>query len=155
VWNVLEAIIGGEVPEPGSVVGVYPKTVCDQCPRVRENTKITEFHRPHEVIADPERCFLEQGIFCAGPATRAGCNKPEQAPLCISADMPCRGCYGPPEGVDDQGAKMVAVVASMIDSQDEEEIERILADLVDPVGTFYRFSLSDSMLRQALKGGQE
>ena len=148
VWNVLQAVVQGQLPMKGSTVGVYEKTVCDQCPRVRLNTKVKAFHRPHLIVPDPERCFLEQGIICAGPATHAGCNKPGEPPLCISAGMPCRGCYGPPEGVADQGAKLLSAVASIIDSEDEAEIQQILEGVVDPVGTFYRFSLSDSLLRQ-------
>ena len=150
VWNVLQAVVSGALPEKGSVVGVYPKTVCDQCSLVRLNTKIKEFHRPHQIIPDPERCFLEQGLICAGPATRAGCNKPGQEPLCISAGMPCRGCYGPPEGVLDQGAKLLSALASIIDSRDDQETREILKGIADPVGTLYRFSFSDSMVRQVM-----
>jgi F420-non-reducing hydrogenase small subunit len=44
---------------------------------------------------------------------------------------------------------MISAIASVIDSADPEEIERIIATIPDPVGTFYRFSLPDSMLRRA------
>jgi F420-non-reducing hydrogenase small subunit len=63
--------------------------------------------------------------------------------------MPCRGCYGPPAGVVDQGAKMLSAIASVIDSNDPEEIAQIIATIPDPAGTFYRFSLSKSLLRRA------
>jgi F420-non-reducing hydrogenase small subunit len=119
--------------------------VCDECERVREGTKITHFVRPHEVIADPEKCFLEQGIICAGPATRAGCGRP-----CIHAGMPCRGCYGPPEGVMDQGLKLLGAVTAAIDP--DAGIEDIVQQVVDPTGTFYRFSLADSLM-QTVKYG--
>lgn len=150
IWRALELALAGQLPELGSTVGVYAKTVCDQCPRVRQGTKVKAFHRPHEIELDPQRCFLEQGVICAGPATRAGCNQLGKPPLCISAAMPCRGCYGAPEGVEDQGAKLAAAVASMVDSIDEAEIAKIVGGIADPVGTFYRFSLSSSMLRQAM-----
>ena len=143
VWNVLEAVIKGELPPPGAVVGADTKTVCDQCERVKEEKRIKRFFRPHEIIADPEKCFLDQGIICAGPATRAGCGMP-----CIKGNMPCRGCYGPPDGVLDQGAKLLSAVASIVDSQDEAEIKEIIDEIVDPVGLFYRFSLADSLLQK-------
>jgi F420-non-reducing hydrogenase small subunit len=147
VWNVLSAVIAGQLPEPGSVVGVWPRNVCDQCERVREGTKVSRFVRPHEVIADPNRCFLEQGIICAGPATRAGCGRP-----CIKAGMPCRGCYGPPDGVNDQGAKLVSAVIAAIDP--EAEVEQVVEQIADPTGTFYRFSLADSLM-QTVKYGYD
>jgi len=81
-----------------------------------------------------------------GPATRDGCGA-----LCPAAGMPCRGCYGPPPNQLDQGAKMVSAIGSIIDAHEPEEIEKILDQIVDPVGTFYRFSLAHSILRRADK----
>jgi F420-non-reducing hydrogenase small subunit len=63
--------------------------------------------------------------------------------------MPCRGCYGPPPGVVDQGAKMLSTLASIIDAPTPEQIAEIAATMPDPLGTFYRFSLPSSMLRRA------
>jgi F420-non-reducing hydrogenase small subunit len=62
--------------------------------------------------------------------------------------MPCRGCYGPPEGVADQGAKLLSALASVVDSEDDDEIREIIAGIVDPAGTLYRFSLADSLLQR-------
>lgn len=141
VWDVLQAIIAGQLPPPGTVVGVGTRNVCDECERIREGTKVKRFARPHEVIADPQKCFLEQGIICAGPVTRAGCGRP-----CLHANMPCRGCYGPPEGVSDQGAKLLSAVMAIMDP--EADVEQLAQQIVDPTGTFYRFSLPDSLLQQ-------
>jgi F420-non-reducing hydrogenase small subunit len=44
-------------------------------------------------------------------------------------------------------------LASVIDSHDPEEIEKILAGIVDPVGTFYRFSMAKATLGRVLAGG--
>lgn len=141
VWNVLQAVIARALPEPGTVVGGGERNLCDECERIREGSKVRKFVRPHEVIADREKCFLEQGLICAGPATRAGCGRP-----CIHANMPCRGCYGPPEGVSDQGAKLLSAVMAVIDPQ--ASVDELVEQVVDPVGTFYRFSLPDSLLQQ-------
>jgi F420-non-reducing hydrogenase small subunit len=48
----------------------------------------------------------------------------------------------------DQGAKMISALSSVIDAQNPEEIERILDQIPDPLGTFYRFSLAHSILRR-------
>ena len=44
------------------------------------------------------------------------------------------------------GGKLAGAIASIIDSDDPEEIEKIVDQIVDPVGTFYRFSLPSSLL---------
>ncbi len=143
IWKVIEAVLAGALPERGAVVGVDAKTVCDECERIKGNQKVKRFMRPHEVVADPTRCFLEQGIICAGPVTHAGCGRP-----CLHGGMPCRGCYGPAEGVVDQGAKLLNVVMSLIDSESSvEEVQKLVNEIVDPVGTFYRFSLAGSVLQ--------
>lgn len=143
-WAVLEAIVQGKLPPKGSVVGAGTKQLCDECPRIREGVLVKRFHRPHEIMPDPEKCLFEQGLLCMGLATREGCGA-----LCPRAGMPCTGCYGPPEGVRDQGAAMLSAVASRIDAKEPEEVERILEAIRDPVGTFYRYSLPASTLRRA------
>jgi hypothetical protein len=48
---------------------------------------------------------------------------------------------------------MIAALASVIDSEDPEEIERIIDGIVDPVGTFYRFSMARATLGRVSTGG--
>jgi len=143
VWAVFQAILEGKLPEKGSVIGAQEKTNCDVCPRKKGSSgmRIKEFKRPHEVELDPDVCFLAQGVICLGPVTRAGCGLP-----CITGNMPCRGCYGPPDGVVDQGSKLVSAIASLIDTDDPELIGKILEGVVDPVGLGYRFGLANSIL---------
>ncbi|HUL44858.1 MAG TPA: oxidoreductase [Bacteroidota bacterium] len=141
VMNVI--IEGKPLPPPGTVLGAGDKTCCDECPRVRKEKKITRFYRPHEIIPNPDECLLDQGIICMGPATRNGCGG-----LCMKANLPCRGCYGLPPNTVDQGAKMLSALSSVIDSQDPAEIEQIVGQIADPIGTFYRFSLPHSLLRR-------
>ncbi|RLC63225.1 MAG: oxidoreductase [Chloroflexi bacterium] len=145
VWNVFQTLLAGELPAKGAIIGADAKTNCDVCPRQKGESgmRIKEFKRPHEVTLDPDVCFLTQGILCCGPATRAGCGLP-----CINGNMPCRGCYGPPDGVVDQGSKLLSAIAALIDTDEPEELPRILDTIVDPTGTFYRFSLADSILSE-------
>jgi len=145
--EVFTAIVSGaELPPKGSVIGAETKTQCDECIRKKsENKKIRKFYRPWEIQDDGITCFMEQGVLCMGPATRAGCGY-----RCIKGNAPCRGCYGPPAGVADPGAKMMSAIASIIDEKEPEDISRVLEDLVDPAGSFYRFSLPSSIIRRKM-----
>jgi F420-non-reducing hydrogenase small subunit len=67
---------------------------------------------------------------------------------CVKANMPCRGCFGPPPGVVDQGAKMLSAIASIYQGDGAEAINRMVEEVVDPAGTFYRFGMADSMLKR-------
>ncbi len=62
--------------------------------------------------------------------------------------MPCSGCFGPTSRVRDHGGKALSAIASIVSSNDEAEIERILAQIPDPIGTLYRYSLPTSLLRR-------
>ena len=143
IWEALVAILENKLPPPGSVIGATT-TVCDDCPRTRTEKKIKEFKRTWQIIPDPDICLLEQGLLCCGLATRAGCGA-----LCPQVGSPCIGCYGPNVEVEDFGARMMTALASVIDSNDPGEIDRIITEgIPDPVGTFYRFSLAHSLLRR-------
>jgi F420-non-reducing hydrogenase small subunit len=84
------------------------KSVCDECPVKREKKAAGgQIKRPLESVKfeqdkpwENTRCFMEQGVLCLGPVTRAGCSgiaKPGETsvPRCIKGYMPCRGCFGP------------------------------------------------------------
>ncbi|MFA5814045.1 MAG: F420-nonreducing hydrogenase [Bacteroidales bacterium] len=145
--EVFMAIVNmAELPPNGSVVGAWEKTLCDECKRKKTDNKvIRKFYRPWEIHDDGETCFLEQGVICMGPATRGGCGY-----RCIEGNAPCQGCYGPPADAPDPGAKMMSAIGTIIDSNLEIEIEEIVDAIVDPVGTFYRFSLPKAILRKKM-----
>lgn len=148
--NVLNNILSGNLPPRGSILAPN-KTLCDTCERNKtkpEKLKIERFYRPHEIDIDPEKCFIAQGLICLGPVTRGGCEE-----RCIKGNMPCRGCMGPVDRVYDQGSKFISSIASLIDSFDEKEIEKIVDSIADPVGTFYRFTFSKVPIKQRLRRG--
>ncbi len=149
IWKVFQTALNGQLPPKGAVIGADEKSVCDVCPREKGEPgfRITEFKRPHEVDLDPDLCFLVQGVICAGPVTRAGCGIP-----CLNGNMPCRGCYGPAEGVVDQGAKLASTIGALIDTDDPEKLQEILDTIVDPAGTFYRFGLAHSIMSKMKYG---
>jgi F420-non-reducing hydrogenase small subunit len=145
VGLVIKALKGeANLPPAGATIGAGESTVCDECPRKRQEKVITGFKRMATFQPNLEECLLEQGILCAGLATRSGCGA-----LCPNANAPCIGCYGAPPGVVDQGARMLSAIASVIGSNDPKEIEKIVGEIVDPAGTFYKFSLAHSLLHRA------
>jgi F420-non-reducing hydrogenase small subunit len=148
VAAVIGAVIGilksgGELPPKGTILGAGDKSVCDECPRERKEKKIKEFFRIQEMIPKEDECLLDQGILCLGPATRSGCGA-----LCVQAGISCRGCYGAPPNVHDQGAKMISALSSVVDASTPEEVRKIIDKIADPLGTFYRFSLAASTFKR-------
>jgi F420-non-reducing hydrogenase small subunit len=136
------AILEGNLPEPGSVLlpDVALCASCDRNDSKPDNLKIAELKRIHEIVADPEICFLAQGVICMGPATRDGCEY-----LCINGNMPCSGCFGPVSDAD-QGAKMIGSLGGVLEGVEEETVREKVSQVVDPAGTFYRYSVSSSLL---------
>jgi len=143
VSKVISQFIDGDLPPKGAVLGASDKSLCHECKRVKTDRKISKLVRTFQTIPDPEKCLLEQGIICMGPATRGGCGN-----ICLDANMPCRGCYGALPNVIDQGGKMLSALASIFDAESEEDIQKLVDSVPDPLGTFYRFSLARSLLRR-------
>jgi F420-non-reducing hydrogenase small subunit len=143
----VQALLSGKLPPKGTVLA--PDTaLCDECPRKESkptDVSFKEFKRPHQVKMDPSLCFLTQGVVCMGPATRGGCEA-----LCIKGCMPCTGCFGPSSRVRDQGAKILSSLCANLEAEEEKDIEKVLAGIPDPVGTFYRYGLARSILRRKI-----
>ena len=145
VLDAVGALLSGNLPPKGAVLAP-DRALCDECPRRDtrpDKLELAEFKRPHQIIADPEKCLLAQGLLCLGPATRGGCGA-----LCTKGNMPCTGCFGPTSRVRDYGGKALTALASIIAAKDDADIEKVLAGIPDPVGTFYRYSLPASLLKR-------
>jgi F420-non-reducing hydrogenase small subunit len=146
IADAVDAIAKNALPPKGSVLAPL-KAVCDECPRTRDNKKITNLYRVYEKAPEPETCLLEQGILCMGPATRSGCGA-----QCLNVDMPCTGCGGPGPNMPELGAGMISALASVLGYDEEdlspEAVEKLMSQIVDPVGTFYMYSLPASILKR-------
>ncbi len=143
--KALFTLLEGDLPEKGAVLAP-DLALCNECPRKEskpEEITFEEFKRPHEVKMDPELCFLAQNVLCMGLATRGGCEA-----LCVNGNMPCGGCFGPLSEVEDQGAKVIASIGSTIKGLEESEIYEVLDTIPDPVGTFYRYALPASLIKE-------
>lgn len=150
IMDAVNAILQGNLPEKGSVLSPNI-ALCDECDRNEskpEKLEIPEFNRVHQIEIDPEKCFLAQGIICMGISTRSGCGQ-----RCINANMPCRGCFGPLDGIKDFGLRTMAGIASIFaleneENLSEEDLSKLMDKLVDPAGLFYMYSLPSSILRR-------
>jgi F420-non-reducing hydrogenase small subunit len=148
VSNALFAVLEGKLPPRGAVLAPQ-KALCESC--ARNSTKppridVNRIRRPHEVEVDAHTCFLVEGVLCMGPATRNGCGE-----TCIRCNTPCRGCFGPVEGVEDAGAKLLSAFASLVKATTDEQVQEIMDKLQDPVGYMYRFTQPSSILGRRSK----
>ncbi|HID25013.1 MAG TPA: oxidoreductase [Thermoplasmata archaeon] len=147
VLTAVTAIVENKLPPKGSVIGPL-KSVCDECRFEKTEKKIKEIKRVYEVDKIEDKCLLEQGIICMGPATRGGCGA-----KCLNAYMPCTGCGGPTPNSMDQGAKMISAVASILglegeEKMSDEEVQKLIDQVVDPVGTFYKYGLPTALINR-------
>lgn len=149
VAAAVNAILEGKLPAKGSVLAPE-KALCETCPRhdsKPEDLTISQFKRVATSTPDAETCFLADGFLCMGPATRGGCGE-----RCINGNMPCRGCFGPTPDAVDAGLKMLSALASRGEAETEQAAQEAADSLVDPLGTYYRFSLPASMLKRSVVG---
>jgi len=114
------------------------KAVCEDCPLKREKKAIAAIKRPLETPSSRERCLLEQGYLCLGPATRTGCGGHEKVPRCIAGGFPCRGCMGPLKFGGNQMVDMMGALAT---------IGLDVKLIPDRLATFNRFVGGHNILR--------
>ena len=149
IVEAVQAIAGGNLPPKGAVLAPE-KSVCDECPRVREEKKITSIRRIIDFEPEPEKCLLEQGIVCMGPATRGGCEA-----RCVNANMPCTGCGGPCPDAIEQGAAMISALSTVLGLAEEKQEgfdpELLMAQLKDPIGTFYKYGFPTAIVNRRVK----
>jgi len=149
IFGAVEAIAKGELPPKGSVLAPE-RSVCDECPRVKEEKKISGIKRVIDFQPEPEKCLLEQGIVCMGPATRGGCEA-----RCVNANMPCTGCGGPCPGVEEQGAAMISALSTVLGLESEKaegyDPSAFIDQLKDPLGTFYKYALPASIISRRVR----
>ena len=158
---LLEAVVGlvykgVALPPKGTHIGVTKRTLCEECPRHKENKRLDEIKEPYQVNVDPDKCLMDQGILCLGAATVGGCGA-----KCTRAGQPCRGCYGPTDKVTEHGASVFTAVASLFPILEEDptckedKIIDVMSSVKDPLGYFYAYTMSKALIVRSVKeGGQ-
>lgn len=159
---LLDAVVnfvynGVALPPKGTQIGATKRTLCEECPRHKENRRITEIKETYQVDVDPELCLMDQGILCLGAATVGGCGA-----KCTRAGQPCRGCYGPTDAVVEHGASVFTAIASLYPVlegdplwKEEDNIIEIMQSVKDPLGYFYAYTMSKAQIMRSVKeGGQ-
>jgi F420-non-reducing hydrogenase small subunit len=111
--------------------------------------QLTELARLATLQPDESTCFLAQGLVCLGPGTRQGCQ-----PGCVEVNMPCRGCFGPLDGIPDGGAAGLSAFASLL-SGTEAELSALAAALPDPAGTFWRYGYGAGLIPRRVRAQPE
>ena len=153
VWEVLEAVIAGEVPLATVPARAWAATTgrsaTSATARSARSASRSSSGRTSGV-PEPNWCLLEQGFVCLGPATRSGCGA-----LCTKAGLTCRGCYGASGDAGDQGTAMLSALGSIIDATTEDRARELVDRIADPAGTFYRFSLASSRSRAGEERGAD
>ncbi len=149
--EAVSAGLDNKLPPKGTTLAPA-KALCSACPRNRTKPariEITELRRIHELEAD-DSCFLAQGILCLGPVIRSGCGE-----SCIRVNLPCRGCFGPAQGVRDAGLSFISGLASLISAESEKDVQKVLGKLVDLAGLLYRFGLPFTGTEVTDQGGTD
>ncbi len=156
ISHLLKAVVdfvynGVALPPKGTEIGVTKTSLCDECPRTKEFARITKIYEPYQVNIDPDKCLMDQGILCLGPATLGGCNA-----RCTRVGQPCRGCYGPTKLVQEHGASALTAIASLFPvldddpTMDESKIIEIMKTIKDPLGYFYAYTVGKSLIQRSV-----
>jgi len=133
VMKVILSLAKGEKPT------LPTKTICDECPLGPPRKKPSRLRRIFEP-PKPNTCLLEQGYFCMGPVTRAGCGA-----KCPRAGIPCDGCRGPASKILDQGAAMLNTLATIAYNTIKNFNLRTYS------AYFYRYSFASSLIEDLIR----
>ena len=118
------------------------KSVCDFCERNLKDAKIKKIKR---FLSIPEeRCLLNEGIPCFGPATQGDCKA-----SCLKVNVPCRGCGGMLSDFGDFGGIIVNMLSSLIENADA--VKDLKNEYQSLAKLFYLYSLPSALIPKKIR----
>jgi F420-non-reducing hydrogenase small subunit len=134
---------GHAVIDDGKCIGCSMCVI--ECPaRAIAMAEMADYPRMDIKVPDGEKCLLEQGLPCTGPATLGGCGAP-----CPPSGSTCDGCRGPYRRGIDQGLAMLDVESSSRKLTIPEVGRRY--DIQTLTSLYYRYTFSRSVLQEVLE----
>jgi F420-non-reducing hydrogenase small subunit len=132
----LRAALGLEAP------ALTEKTVCAECTRRMEKRSLGQITKGAVTVADPEVCFLSQGVVCLGSVTLNRCKSP-----CMAAGAPCIGCAGPSlQVLTEPQLDVRNLLARRMSKMCGVEPAAVTAYLEAEAKTFYAFTIASPLV---------
>jgi F420-non-reducing hydrogenase small subunit len=137
IAQALTALVSKGTPE----FGVH--NVCFRCTRRMTRSTVGELRRFHEITADPDTCWLSQGVLCMGSATLDRCLAP-----CPQRGVPCTGCAGPSEHVLLEPNRDIRTeIAERMSRMTAIANSDIIAEIERRAKTYYAYAMASPVFR--------
>ncbi len=134
----LRAALGLEAPS------LTEKTVCAECTRRMEKRTVGAITKGAVTAADPEVCFLSQGVVCLGSVTLNRCKSP-----CMAAGAPCIGCAGPSlQVLTEPQLDVRNLLARRMSKMCGVEASAVTAYIEAEAKTFYAFTIASPLVHR-------
>ncbi|HEY5492999.1 MAG TPA: hypothetical protein VIK15_00270 [Candidatus Anoxymicrobiaceae bacterium] len=143
LFETVKAVLEGTPPER------YDTTVCSDCDRrvIRKGPARAVSLRTGPAVSD-DACLLNQGLLCAGPVTRGGCEA-----SCPSAGVVCAGCRGPSDAIlSSQLHSLYSDMVSFVTRTTGGRREKVAAQLDAMLDVIYSYTARDPVAMFKVRG---
>ncbi len=117
-------------------------TVCAGCNRKMTKCQDVALRPGAVTAADPELCFLSQGVICLGSVSLNRCQSP-----CPNAGVACTGCAGPSiDLITEPHLDLRTMVARRMNMLIGIEAEQVIAYFEREAKTFYAYAVASPVI---------